>query len=250
MDEPTELLSRTIGARVKNERQARKWTLDHLAEHAGVSRRMVVNVEQGLANPSVGTLLRLSEALGVSLPALVEPPTPQQVTVTRAGNGATLWTGENGGRGILMASSNSPEALELWELALSGLAVPIPTRRRREQMNNYDDLAAQAEAGLLLPKPGTALRGKAAAEAGQRALMEATGTDTVADATAVALGRPRLDAATPSGVTWKVRTTPDLDREARNAAAAQGVSISQLVRDAVSAHVSGLDLNKAVAKHR
>jgi len=79
---------------------------------------MVVNVEQGTANPSVGTLLRLSDALGVSLPTLVEPPTPQQVTVTRAGDGATLWTGENGGRGILVASSNSPEALELWEWIL------------------------------------------------------------------------------------------------------------------------------------
>ena len=46
-----------------------RWTLDQLAEAAGVSRRMVVNVEQGTANPSVGTLLRLGEALGVGLPA-------------------------------------------------------------------------------------------------------------------------------------------------------------------------------------
>lgn len=115
MDEPTENLARAIGARVKNERQSRKWTLDQLASHAGVSRRMVVNVEQGTANPSVGTLLRLSEALGVSLPALVEPPTAQKAKLTRAGAGAALWTGEQGGRGILMASSNTPEALELWE---------------------------------------------------------------------------------------------------------------------------------------
>ncbi|MEH6780784.1 MAG: XRE family transcriptional regulator [Rhodoglobus sp.] len=118
MDEPIESLARTIGARVKNERQSRKWTLDQLASHAGVSRRMVVNVEQGTANPSVGTLLRLSETLGVSLPALVEPPTAKKAKLTRAGAGAALWTGENGGRGILMASSNTPEALELWEWTL------------------------------------------------------------------------------------------------------------------------------------
>ncbi|MBH0053371.1 cupin domain-containing protein [Salinibacterium sp. SWN139] len=115
MDEPTELLARTIGTRVKNERHARTLTLDQLAEKAGVSRRMLVNVEQGAANPSVGTLLRLSEALGASLPALVEPPTAQKAKVTRAGAGAALWAGENGGRGILLASSNIPEALELWE---------------------------------------------------------------------------------------------------------------------------------------
>jgi transcriptional regulator with XRE-family HTH domain len=50
--------------------------LDQLAETAGVSRRLVVNVEQGTTNPSVGTLLRISDALGVGLPALVESPDP------------------------------------------------------------------------------------------------------------------------------------------------------------------------------
>jgi len=75
-------LALAIGARVKQERQSRGWTLDQLAESAGVSRRMVVNVEQGAANPSVGTLLRISDALGVGLPALVEPPRPKPVQVT------------------------------------------------------------------------------------------------------------------------------------------------------------------------
>ena len=84
MDHSTANLALAIGARVKQERQARGWTLDQLAEAAGVSRRMVVNVEQGAANPSVGTLLRLSDALGVGLPALVEPPEPKSVKVTRA----------------------------------------------------------------------------------------------------------------------------------------------------------------------
>lgn len=41
---------------------------------------MVVNVEQGATNPSVGTLLRISEALEVELPALVELPRPRPVT--------------------------------------------------------------------------------------------------------------------------------------------------------------------------
>jgi transcriptional regulator with XRE-family HTH domain len=94
MDEPTASLAAAIGARVRGERQARRWTLDRLAEAAGVSRRMVVNVEQGAANPSVGTLLRISDALGVGLPALVEPPETRTVQVTRSGQGAALWTGK------------------------------------------------------------------------------------------------------------------------------------------------------------
>ena len=35
---------------------------------------MVVNVEQGLMNASISTLLRLSTALGVSLASLVDMP--------------------------------------------------------------------------------------------------------------------------------------------------------------------------------
>jgi transcriptional regulator with XRE-family HTH domain len=120
MDESTTALSLTIGARVKQERNARRWTLDHLAEVAGVSRRMVVNVEQGTANPSVGTLLRLSDALGIGLPALVEPPTPSTARVTRRGKGSTLWRGEFGGQGVLVAGTSSPDVLELWDWTLAG----------------------------------------------------------------------------------------------------------------------------------
>jgi transcriptional regulator with XRE-family HTH domain len=118
VDESTAALAEAIGARVRQERQARGWTLDHLAETAGVSRRMVVNVEQGAANPSVGTLLRISDALGVGLPALVERPAPKPVTVTRNGEGAVLWTSEAGGRGVLMAGTEPPDVVELWDWTL------------------------------------------------------------------------------------------------------------------------------------
>ncbi|MCT9869819.1 helix-turn-helix domain-containing protein [Paenarthrobacter aurescens] len=118
MDESTTTLSSAIGARVKQERQTRGWTLDQLAEATGVSRRMIINVEQGAANPSIGTLLRISDALGVGLPALVESPRPKPINVTRSGDGATLWTSGNGGRGILVAGTESPDVVELWDWTL------------------------------------------------------------------------------------------------------------------------------------
>jgi len=118
MDGTTAALATAIGARVRLERQSRRWTLDQLAEAAGVSRRMVVNVEQGAANPSVGTLLRISDALGVGLPALVEPPRPKPVQVTRQGDGGALWTSESGGRGVLVAGTEPPDVLELWDWTL------------------------------------------------------------------------------------------------------------------------------------
>lgn len=118
MDESTAALALAIGVRVRQERQSRRWTLDQLAKAAGVSRRMVVNVEQGAANPSVGMLLRISDALGVGLPALVEPPQPMPVKVTRHGEGAALWSSEAGGRGVLVAGTGPPDVVELWDWTL------------------------------------------------------------------------------------------------------------------------------------
>src|SRR6266498_2257391 len=118
MDESTAALALAIGVRVRQERQSRRWTLDQLSEAAGVSRRMLVTVEQGAANPSVGTLLRLSDALGVGLPALVEQAQPKPVKVTRRGKGAALWNGEFGGRGVLVAGTEPPDVVELWDWTL------------------------------------------------------------------------------------------------------------------------------------
>jgi transcriptional regulator with XRE-family HTH domain len=112
-------LALAIGSRVRQERQSRRWTLDRLAETAGVSRRMVIQVEQGAANPSVGTLLRISDALGIGLPALVQPPQLKAVKVTRHGDGAILWRSQAGGRGVLVAGTEPPDVVELWDWTMA-----------------------------------------------------------------------------------------------------------------------------------
>ena len=112
-------LSAAIGAKVRAERQSREWTLDQLAKHSGVSRRMLINVEQGAANPSVTTLLRLSDALGIGLQALVAVPQTKPIQVVRAGEAPALWTGEYGGRGVLLAGTTPPDILELWDWTLA-----------------------------------------------------------------------------------------------------------------------------------
>ena len=119
MDTGAEPLAHAIGARVKQQRMTRRWTLDQLARYAGVSRRVLVNVEQGAVNPRVGTLLRLSDALGVGLPALVEPPASRAPKLTRNGQGAALWTGEAGGKGMLVAGTEPPDVVELWDWTLA-----------------------------------------------------------------------------------------------------------------------------------
>ena len=112
-------LAVVIGARVRASRVSRGWTLDELAQRSGVSRRMLVNIEQGQANASIATLLRLSDALGIGLPALVEAAQPPALKVTRAGEAPVLWQGASGGQAVLVAGSQPPDVVELWDWRLA-----------------------------------------------------------------------------------------------------------------------------------
>ena len=107
-----------IGARVRQHRTGRGWTLDELARRSGVSRRMVVSIEHGEGNPSIATLLRLSDALGVGLPALVDVDVARAVTVTPAGEAPVLWRGPQGGEAALVAGTGPPDVVELWAWTL------------------------------------------------------------------------------------------------------------------------------------
>src|SRR5215210_708087 len=104
-----------IGERVREHRTARGWTLHELADRSGVSRRMVINIEHGEGNPSIATLLRISDALGVGLPVLVDVERPVAVTITPAGQAPVLWRGPSGGQALLVAGTAPPDVVELWD---------------------------------------------------------------------------------------------------------------------------------------
>jgi transcriptional regulator with XRE-family HTH domain len=111
-------IAQAIGGRVRQGRGSRGWTLDQLAERSGVSRRLLVSIEQGSANPSIATLLRVSDALGIGLPALVNMDRSSTLRVTRAGTAPVLWRGKAGGRAVLVAGTEPPEVTELWDWTL------------------------------------------------------------------------------------------------------------------------------------
>jgi transcriptional regulator with XRE-family HTH domain len=111
-------LGRLIGSRVRQHRTGRGWTLDDLARRSGVSKRMLSSIEQGSANPSIATLLRISDALGAGLPGLVDAERPAVVRVTRAGQASVLWQGPHGGQAALVAGTEPPEVVELWDWSL------------------------------------------------------------------------------------------------------------------------------------
>jgi transcriptional regulator with XRE-family HTH domain len=114
-----EQVPEAVGRRVREARAERGWTLDHLAERSGVSRRMIVNVEAGTSNPSIATLLRLATALHVSLADLVTgSPEDLRVVVSGAAEREPLWRGAGGGSAVLVASADTPDMLELWDWTL------------------------------------------------------------------------------------------------------------------------------------
>ena len=115
MDTSTSRVNRVVGERVRGHRSERGWTLDDLAARSGVSRRMVVSIEQGVGNPSIATLLRIGDALGVGLPALVDVERRREVAVTAAGDAPVLWHGPRGGTASLVAGTAPPDVVELWD---------------------------------------------------------------------------------------------------------------------------------------
>jgi transcriptional regulator with XRE-family HTH domain len=106
-----------VGHRLSALRAAEGWTLDELARRSGVSRRMIIEIEKGRANPSVGTLLDLSVALKVPLSELVVDRSSQPYEVRAETEAVDLWSSPAGGTGRLRVTVGS---LELWSWTMAG----------------------------------------------------------------------------------------------------------------------------------
>jgi len=170
-------LAQAIGLNVRSGRIGRGWTLDELALRSGVSRRMLVQVEQAQTNPSVSTLLRLSEALGVGLPQLLAVSDSGALQVVPAGQAPVLWRGDHGGQGRLLGGTGPPDVLELWDWTMHVGEVHASephSRGTREQLlvvSGHLMLAVGIEEQVLGP-------GDAAAFPGDRWHRYQAATDT------------------------------------------------------------------------
>jgi transcriptional regulator with XRE-family HTH domain len=56
-----------IGARLGNLRKRKKMTLDELSSKSGVSKSILSQIERNISNPTVSTMIRISEALDETL---------------------------------------------------------------------------------------------------------------------------------------------------------------------------------------
>ncbi|MGE4327679.1 MAG: helix-turn-helix domain-containing protein, partial [Pseudodonghicola sp.] len=68
-----------LGARVRELRKARNWTLEQAATQAGLARSTLSKIENGQMSPTYEALKKLAVGLEISVPQLFTPPQKGQV---------------------------------------------------------------------------------------------------------------------------------------------------------------------------
>ena len=85
-----------LGARVRDLRKARSWTLEQAAKQAGLARSTLSKIENGQMSPTYDALKKLAIGLKISVPQLFTPPVKGQVNgrmaVTKQGQGSAQLT--------------------------------------------------------------------------------------------------------------------------------------------------------------
>ncbi|MCU9837500.1 XRE family transcriptional regulator [Ruegeria sp. WL0004] len=81
-----------LGARVRELRKARDWTLQQAANKAGLARSTLSKIENGQMSPTYDALKKLAVGLQISVPQLFTPPQKDQIngrmTLTKSGDGS------------------------------------------------------------------------------------------------------------------------------------------------------------------
>ncbi|WP_330350462.1 helix-turn-helix domain-containing protein [Streptomyces sp. NBC_00582] len=113
-----DLLTQSLARNVKHWRAVRGFTLDVLAARAGVSRGMLIQIEQARTNPSIGTVVKIGDALGISVTTLLDYAREPKVRVVPADQVVRLWHTEAGSYSRLLAGAEAPGPLEMWDWRL------------------------------------------------------------------------------------------------------------------------------------
>lgn len=111
-------LNSTLSNNVRRLRTIRGLTYDELAERAGLSKGMLVQIEQARTNPSIGTLCKLANALGVTISHLIEEPTRLTTKKTIMSELPNLWKGQKGSVAKLLAGVDGADLVEFWDWEL------------------------------------------------------------------------------------------------------------------------------------
>ena len=118
-----------LGARVRDLRKARNWTLEQASRQAGLARSTLSKIENGQMSPTYDALKKLAVGLEISVPQLFTPPSGGQV------NGRMAVT--RGGEEAAKVTTTYEHAL-LAEALTSKKMLPYRTRVRARHVEDFD----------------------------------------------------------------------------------------------------------------
>jgi quercetin dioxygenase-like cupin family protein/DNA-binding XRE family transcriptional regulator len=108
----------TVARNVRAARTGAGLSLDALAERADVSKGAAVALEGARGNPNLTTLVRVADALGLPVTALMQERRHEPVTLVDAEGVTPLWTGPAGGTAKLLLTTPRPSPVEVWRWQL------------------------------------------------------------------------------------------------------------------------------------
>jgi len=118
-----------LGARVRELRKARNWTLEQAANQAGLARSTLSKIENGQMSPTFEALKKLAVGLEISVPQLFTPPAKGQMNGRMA-----LTRGDEAARKITTTYEHDLLAERLTQKKM----LPYRARIRARSMEDFD----------------------------------------------------------------------------------------------------------------
>ncbi len=109
-----------VGAEIRNRRKARGLTVQQLAKSAGISRRLLTQIEHGQANPSLVAVTRLARQLGTDFTTLFATgESTDAIRLLPETEHVLVWSSDHGSTAHLLASTNHVRSADLWRWHLA-----------------------------------------------------------------------------------------------------------------------------------
>jgi XRE family transcriptional regulator, regulator of sulfur utilization len=109
--------AQNLASAMRRHRELHRQSLGDLSRLTGLSKTSLARLEAGDGNPSLETLWKLGQALGLSIGQLLEGPEPEPARVLRSGDGPVVES-SFGMRGRLLQTDEGPHRTEVFELVL------------------------------------------------------------------------------------------------------------------------------------
>jgi transcriptional regulator with XRE-family HTH domain len=107
-----------VGQQIRLRRKELDLTVQELADRAGISRRMLTQIELGQANPSLITVDSVARALNTDFVSLARDDSPDRLLVNDPDDAVVVWSSALGSRAVLHVATTCHPPAELWTWTL------------------------------------------------------------------------------------------------------------------------------------